>query len=86
MGWPIAVVIVIVIVGVVAVASTIVGGNASVAAEKAKGENGEQYRLIAADYEKLAQETRDVAKAMQSDLAALRVKIDSIEHMMREVG
>jgi hypothetical protein len=42
--------------------------------------------LIAADYEKLAQETRDATKAMQTDLATLRAKVDSIEKMMREVG
>lgn len=86
MGWPLAVVIAIVIIGVVAFLSSVVAGNASVAAEKAKGENGEQYRMIAADYETLAQETRDAAKAMQADLAKLREKVDSIEHMMREVG
>ncbi|MGC9973966.1 MAG: hypothetical protein ABSC36_01070 [Gaiellaceae bacterium] len=86
MGWPLAVVIAIVVIGVVAVLSTLVAGNASVAAEKAKGEYGEQYRLIAADYETLAKETRDAAKAIQSDLATLRAKVDSIEHMMREVG
>ena len=86
MGWPLAVVIAIVIIGVVAVLSTIVAGNASVAAEKAKGEYGEQYRMIAADYETLAKETRDAATAMQADLAKMREKVDSIEQMMREVG
>jgi outer membrane murein-binding lipoprotein Lpp len=86
MGWPLAVVVAIVVIGVVAVLSTIVAGNASVAAEKAKGEYGEQYRMIAADYETLAKETRDAAQAMQADLAEMREKVDSIEHMMREVG
>jgi outer membrane murein-binding lipoprotein Lpp len=86
MGWPLVVVIAIVIIGGVALLSAVVAGNASVAAEKAKGEYGEQYRMIAADYETLAQETRDAAKAMQADLAKLREKVDSIEHMMREVG
>ena len=86
MGWPLAVVIAIVIIGVVAVLSTIVAGNASVAAEKAKGEYGEQYRMIAADYETLAKETRDATSAIQTDLVTLREKVDSIEHMMREVG
>jgi RNA binding exosome subunit len=86
MGWPLVVIIAILAIGVVAVLSAIVSGNASVAAEKAKGEYGEQYRLIAVDYEKLAQETRDAAKAMRTDLAKLREKVDSIEHMMREVG
>jgi type II secretory pathway pseudopilin PulG len=86
MGWPLVVVIAIVVIGGVALLSTVVAGNASVAAEKAKGEYGEQYRLIAADYEKLAQETSDAAKVMQTDLATLRAKVDSIEKMMREVG
>jgi type II secretory pathway pseudopilin PulG len=86
MGWPLVVVIAIVVIGGVALLSAVVAGNASVAAEKAKGEYGEQYRLIAADYEKLAQETRDAAKVMQTDLATLREKVESIEHMMREVG
>ena len=86
MGWPLVVVIAIVVIGGVALLSAVVAGNASVAAEKAKGEYGEQYRLIAADYEKLAQETRDAAKVMQTDLATLRAKVDSIEKMMREVG
>ena len=86
MGWPLAIVIAIVVIGAVAFLSTIVAGNASVAAEKAKGENGEQYRVIAADYEKLAEQTRDNVKTIQSDLATLREKVDSIERMMREVG
>ena len=86
MNWPLVVVIGIVVVGAAAVLATIVGGNASVAAEEAKGKNGEQFRLLAADYETLTSETRDAAKAMQVDLAALRVKVDSIEQMMREVG
>jgi hypothetical protein len=49
-----------------------VAGNASVATEVEKGKN--------------AKETRDAAAAMKADLATLREKIDSIEHMMREVG
>jgi ribosome-binding protein aMBF1 (putative translation factor) len=86
MGWPLVVVIAIVIIGGVALLSAVVAGNASVAAEKAKGEYGEQYRMIAADYETLAKETRDAAQTMQADLAKMREKVDSIENMMREVG
>lgn len=86
MGWPLVVVIVIVVIGIAASLSSVVAGNASVEAEKAKGQNGEQYRLLSADYEKLAQETRDNVKTIQSDLATLREKVDSIEKMMREVG
>ncbi|HEY5160375.1 MAG TPA: hypothetical protein VII83_04805 [Gaiellaceae bacterium] len=86
MGWPLVVVIAIIVIGGTAFFSTVVGGNASVAVEKAKGENDEQYRLLAADYETLAKETRDASTAMQADLAKLREKVDSIEHMMREVS
>lgn len=86
MGWPVAIIVIIVILGVVALLSTIVAGNASVANEEAKGKNGEQYRALAADYETLAKETRDAATAMQADLAKMREKVDSIEQMMREVG
>jgi outer membrane murein-binding lipoprotein Lpp len=86
MGWPLVVVIAIVIIGGVALFSAVVAGNASVAAEKAKGEYGEQYRMIAADYETLAKETRAAAQTMQADLAKMREKVDSIENMMREVG
>lgn len=86
MGWPLAIVLAVVVFGVFVVIVTVVAANMSIAAEKAKGENGEQYRLIAADYETLAKETRDVTTAIQADLATLREKVDSVEKMMRDVG
>ncbi len=86
MGWPEALVAAIVIfsasMGFIAVAA----GRSTVRAEEAKGKNGEQYRVLAAEYETLAKETRDAAKAMQADLAELREKVGSIEHMLQEVG
>ncbi|MHB8060688.1 MAG: hypothetical protein ACYDHO_07650 [Gaiellaceae bacterium] len=86
MGWPEATVIVFVIIGVIAFASTLAAGKAAVWTEEAKGKYGEQYRKIAADYETLAKETRDTTSAIQADLATLREKVDSVEKMMREVG
>jgi outer membrane murein-binding lipoprotein Lpp len=86
LGWPVAVVLVIVIIGGVALLSTIVASNAGVASEKTKGQFADQYRELVGDYEKLAQETRDLQAAMQADLAELRKTVDSIEHMMREVA
>ena len=59
---------------------------AAVRAEEAKGKNGEQLRRLAAEYETLARETRDLQTVMQADLAELRQKVDSIERMMREVA
>jgi outer membrane murein-binding lipoprotein Lpp len=84
--WPVAVVLVIVIIGAVALLSTIVASNAGVASEKTRGQFADQYRELVGNYEKLAQETRDLLAAMQTDLAELRGKVESIEHMMREVA
>jgi len=85
-GWPLALVAVFVLIVCAVVLSTIFGGRAAVASERVKGDAGEQYRQMAADYETLARETRDLATSIQTELAALREKVDSIEAMMREVA
>jgi hypothetical protein len=85
-GWPLAVVIVAIVIGGVAFLSSTVASNAAVEAEKAKAEGGEAYKTLASDYEKLAKETRDAQAAMKADLADVRAKVESIEKMMREVG
>jgi hypothetical protein len=51
---------------------------------KAKGQ--EEYKAIAEKFEALAQETRAAQAAMQTDLAAVRVSVQSIETMMRDVS
>ena len=86
MGWPLAVVLAVVVFGVFVVVVTVVAARMSIAAEQAKAGSGEHYRKIAADYETLARETREAAGSMQSLLGELRQKIESIEKMMREVG
>jgi uncharacterized protein YoxC len=85
-GWPLAIVAVAIVLGGVALISTVLAARAGVAAEEVKGKNGEQYKRLAADYEKLATETREAMTAMRTDLADVRSKVESIEHMMREVG
>jgi len=85
-GWPEVVVQAIVMVGVVAVVSAVMVGRALAARKADKGTSGGQYRALAADYEGLAQETRDVQETTQADLAELRKRVESIERMMREVG
>jgi hypothetical protein len=85
-GWPLAVVVVAIVIGVVVYLSSLAAANAAVAAEEAKGKNGEQYKRLSADYEKLARETREFEATMQADIADMRVKVESIERMMREVG
>jgi hypothetical protein len=84
--WPAA----ILIMFVIAVVGVGVGGptrrrhELQMAEAKAKGHA--EYRALAERFEALAQETRDVQAAMQSDLAAVRVSVASIESMMREVS
>ena len=85
-GWPLALVAVFVLIVCAVVLSTIFGGRAAVASERVKGDSGEQFRQVTADYEALARETRDLGSAIQAELVALREKIDSIEAMMREVA
>jgi hypothetical protein len=85
-GWPAAIIIVILIIGWVALLSTVIAARAGVDAEKAKGTSTEQYRKLVSDYEELTRETREVQTAVRDDLAELRAKVESMEHMMREVG
>lgn len=85
-GWPLALVAVFVLIVCAVVLSTIFGGRAAIASERVKGDSGEQYRKIAADYEALARENRDLGATIQAELTALREKVDSIEAMMRDVA
>jgi RNA binding exosome subunit len=85
-SWPIAWIAIVVLAFLGMIIMMIVGGNAEVAKEEAKGKYGEQYRMLAADYEKVTKEMRDATSAIQSDIAVMRERVDSIERMMREVG
>ena len=86
MSWEVVVIIVFVVIGAVALVSTLVAVKGGVRTEEAKGKYADEYRKLAADYEALATETRDGQAAVQADLAVLREKVESIERMMREVA
>ena len=77
--WPVAMIIVVLIVAVAGVSSGILNHPHDVALKTIS----EKY---ASQYQALAQGTRDLQKAMQADLAEIRAKVESIERMMREVG
>ena len=85
-GWPVAIVLVAIVLGGVSLLATWLAANSSAAIEEAKGRNGEQCRTLSADYEKLANETRDSLGAVQADMASLKTAVESMEQMMREVG
>ena len=50
-GWPVAVILVIVVIGAVALLSTIVASNAGVASEKTRGKFADQYGELVSRYE-----------------------------------
>jgi uncharacterized protein Yka (UPF0111/DUF47 family) len=77
--WPLAMIITVLIVAVAGVSSGILNHPHDVALKTLS----EKY---ASQYQALAQETRDLQKGMQTDLAEMRAKVESIERMMREVG
>ncbi len=86
LDWPVAILIIVVILA----AGVAIGGpnrrrhELQMAEVKAKGH--EEYKALAEKFEALAQETRDLQATIQSDLAAVRVSVASIESMMRDVS
>ncbi|PKQ17004.1 MAG: hypothetical protein CVT67_02350 [Actinobacteria bacterium HGW-Actinobacteria-7] len=51
-----------------------------------KASSGEQFKELNAEYLQLAQETREAQANMQTDLAAIRASVESMEKMMSDVG
>jgi hypothetical protein len=86
LDWPAAILIMFVILSVgVAIGGPTRRRHALQLAEiKAKGH--EEYQVLAEKFEALARETRDAQAAMQADLAAVRVSVQAIETMMRDVS
>jgi hypothetical protein len=85
-GWPAAIVLATLIMGVVILIVSRMATKGSLEVEEAKGKYMEQFQVLAEDYSKLAQETSEAQAAMRTDLAAVRVSVESIEGMMRDVG
>ena len=53
---------------------------------EAKAKGNEEYRTLAEKFEALSREMHEGQAAMQTDLAAVRASVASIETMMREVA
>ena len=86
LGWPEAVLIMFVILAVgVALGGPTRRRHALELAE-IKAKEHEQYQALAEKFEGLARDTRDAQAAMQADLAAVRVSVQAIETMMRDVS
>ncbi len=84
--WPAALLIMFIIFVVVVAASEPKRRRHELKMAEVKAKGGEQYRVLAEKFEQLAAETHDVQTAMQADLAAVRISVESIEQMMRDVG
>jgi hypothetical protein len=86
LDWPAAILIMFVILAV----GVGVGGpnrrRHALQLAEIKASGHEEYKALAEKFEALAQETRDAQAAMQADLGAVRVSVEAIEKMMREVS
>lgn len=84
--WPLAIVIVALIVVIVGTLGMPATRRHKLQIEELRAKGNEQYRALAEEFAKLAQETREAQSAAKADLEAIRSSVDSIESMMREVG
>ena len=83
---PLAFLIFVFVVFTVSIATTPSRRRHQIQVEEIKARGGEQFKEITAEYTKLAQETRQAQASMQTDIAAIRTSVESIEQMMRDVG
>jgi hypothetical protein len=71
-GWPAAIVLATLIMGVVILIVSRMAAKGSIDVEEAKGKYMEQYQVLADDYSRLAQETGEAQTAIRADIAALQ--------------
>lgn len=83
---PMAFVIVVLIFFGVVVATMPSNRRHQIKMAEIKARSGEEFEELHAKYAELAQETREKTAAMAADIAAMRASVESIEHMMRDVG
>ncbi|MBN2256274.1 MAG: hypothetical protein JW704_00330 [Anaerolineaceae bacterium] len=84
--WPVAIIIIVLIAAIGGVGPELVTRKSKNTHDAIEAEFGRQYQDMAQNYESLAQELREGQAKMQSDLAELRKKVDSMERMLKEVG
>ncbi len=71
-GWPAAIVLATLIMGIVILIVSRMAAKGSLEVEDAKGKYNEQFQGLADNYAKLAQETREAQAAIRADIAALQ--------------
>ena len=84
--WPAAVLIMFLVFVVLVAASEPTRRRHELQMAEVKAKGHEEYKALAEKFESLAQETRDLQSAIQTDLAAVRASVEAIETMMRDVS
>ncbi len=85
-GWPEAIVAAVVVAAIAAIESARLSTRSEVDCEAAKASQGEQYRKLLASYESLVRDTHENEAAIRADIADIRLRVESIERMMKEVS
>lgn len=83
---PLAFLIVMFVILGISIATTPSRRRHQIQMEEIKSRSGAQFEELNAQYTKLAQETHATQAIMQTDIAAIRTSVESIEQMMRDVG
>jgi hypothetical protein len=86
LGWPAALLIMFIIFVVLVAASEPTRRRHELKMAEVKAKGTAQYQALAEKFEVLAEETRAIQGTLQTDLAAVRTSVESIEAMMREVS
>jgi membrane protein required for beta-lactamase induction len=84
--WPVAFIILALIAAVGGLGAEALKHRLNASERDVKAEYEERYRMLASDCTSLAKEMHEDQKAVRSDLADMRAKVESIERMMRDVG
>jgi hypothetical protein len=83
---PLAFVIVVLIFFGVVIATMPANRRHQIKMAEIKARGGEQFEALNAEYNKLAQETREAQAGMRADIAAIRESVEAMEQMMHDVG
>ena len=84
--WPTAFLIVTLVFFALVAFSTPSRKRHEVQMAEIKAKSGEQYKALSERYEALAQDLHKTQEVIHADVAALKVSVESIEQMMRDVG
>ena len=86
LDWPVVILILVLVFFAIIVVSEPRRRRHELQMAEIRAKGHEEYKALAEKFAALAQESRDAQAALQSDLAAMRVSVTSVESMMRDVS